>query len=232
MDTDARSRSRELRPAGIAGWSGTVLVFSGVILLSSTGTPEPNFGAPADEIRRYLETQSPTAFATGNYLLVFGLFALLWFAAGLSAELRRLDVRPEWLPTVVLVSAAVAVAVLTSGAIQASGFRGSDGLDPAVAQFAFDLGNVGFANTWVAFGSLSLASGWAILAGRAPGWPRWLGWWALAAGAGFVIARTMWTSSWVWLLPYLPFWVWVLVVSTRMLRAPATAGSATGVAGR
>ena len=39
---------------------------------------------------------------------------------------------------------------------------------------------------------------------------------------------TMWTSTWVWLLPYLPFWVWILVVSTRMLRtrpAPVTAAA-------
>jgi hypothetical protein len=78
---------------------------------------------------------------------------------------------------------------------------------------------------WVALGSLSLASGWAILAGRGepgspgrPGRPAWLGWWALAAGAGFLVARIVWTT-WVWVIPYVPFWVWVLVVSTRrMLR--------------
>ena len=62
---------------------------------------------------------------------------------------------------------------------------------------------------WVALGSLSLASGWAILAGRAsparpggPAGPRWLGWWALAAGAGFLVARTVWTTTYLWLIPY------------------------------
>ena len=81
-----------------------------------------------------------------------------------------------------------------------------------------------FANMWVALGSLCLASGWVILAGRGRprspgplGWPAWLGWWALSAGAGFLVARMMWTT-WVWVIPYVPFWAWVLVVSTRMLR--------------
>lgn len=222
--TDTTAPARDLRPAGIAGWAATAMLFSGVILMSSTGTPEPNFDAPAAEIQRYLETQSATAMAAGGFLLAFGLCALLWFVCGLSAALRRSGARPEWLPTVVVASGTAAVAALLFGAPQAAGFRGGDGLDTQVAQFAFDLGNVTFANMWVALGSLSLASGWAILSGRAepgsPGRPRlpsWLGWWALAAGVGFLVARMMW-PTYVWVIPYLPFWVWVLVVSTRMLR--------------
>jgi len=221
---DTSALARDFRPAGIAGWAATAMLFSGVILMSSTGAPEPAMDAPAAEIQRYLETQSPTALATGGFLLVFGLCALLWFVCGLSAALRRPGAHPEWLPAVVLVSGTAAVAALLVGAPQAAGFRGGDGLDPQVAQFAFDLGSITFANLWVALGSLSLASGWAILAGRGapdspgrPGWPAWLGWWALAVGAGFLVVRIVWTT-WVWVIPYVPFWVWVLVVSTRMLR--------------
>ena len=222
--TDTTALARDLRPAGIAGWAATAMLFSGVILMSSTGAPEPEMDAPAAEIQRYLETQSATAVAAGGFLLAFGLCALLWFVCGLSAALRRSGTRPEWLPTVVLVSGTAAVAAMLFGAPQASAFRGGDGLDTQVAEFAFDLGNITFANMWVALGSLSLASGWAILAGRRepgspgrPGWPAWLGWWALAAGAGFLVARMMW-PTYVWVIPYVPFWVWVLVVSTRMLR--------------
>jgi hypothetical protein len=124
----------------------------------------------------------------------------------------------------VAASGTAAVAALLFGAPQAAANRGGDGLDPQVAQFAFDLGDVTFANMWVALGSLSLASGWAILAGReGPGspdgsaWPSWLGWWALSVGAGFLVARMAW-PTYLWVIPYVPFWVWVLVVSTRMLR--------------
>jgi hypothetical protein len=42
-----------------------------------------------------------------------------------------------------------------------------------------------------------------VLAGRAV--PVWLGWWALIAGAGMVIARAVWLSEF-WLLPYLLLW--------------------------
>jgi hypothetical protein len=128
------------------------------------------------------------------------------------------------------VSGVAAVAPLLAGAPQAAAFRGSDGLDPQVAQLAYDLGSLTFANMWVALGSLCLASGWIILAGRGqpgppgqPSWPAWLGWWALAAGAGFLVVR-MAFPTYLWVIPYLPFWLWVLVVSTRMLR-DRTSGS-------
>src|SRR4051812_18708869 len=98
---DTTALARDLRPAGIAGWAATAMLFTGVILMSSTGTtPEPAFNAPAAEIQRYLQTQSATAVAVGGFLLVFGLSALLWFVCGLSAALRRSGARPEWLPTV------------------------------------------------------------------------------------------------------------------------------------
>lgn len=221
---DTSARVRDFRPAGIAGWAATVILFTGVILMSSTGEPEPNFDAPAAKIQRYLETQDPTALAVGGFLLAFGLCAWLWFVSGLAAALRRPGARPEWLSTVVLVSGTAAVAVMLTGAPQASAFRGGDGLDTQVAQFAFDLTSVTLANMWVALGSLGLASGWAILAGRGepgspgrPGWPAWLGWWALAVGAGYLVAR-MAFPTYLWYIPHLLFWVWVLVVSTRMLR--------------
>ena len=221
---DTTTLARDLRPAGIAGWAGTAMLFSGVILMSSTGAPEPAMNASVPDIQRYLETQSATAVAAGGFLLAFGLCALLWFVCGLSAALRRFGTRPEWLPTVVLASGTAALATMLTGAPQAAAFRVGDGPDAQVAKFAFDLGNITFANMWVALGSLGLASGWAILAGRAapgsPGradWPAWLGWWALAVGAGFLVARMAW-PTWAWVVPYVPFWLWVLVVSTRMLR--------------
>src|SRR5215207_4201223 len=214
---DTSAPARDLHPAGIAGWAATVMLFTGVILISSTGAPEPNFDAPAADIERYLETQDPWAVAVGGFLLAFGLGAWLWFVCGLAAALRRPGARPEWLPTVVLVSGTAAVAVMLTGATQASAYRGGDGLDPQVAQFAFDLTSVTLANMWVALGSFGLATGWAILAGRrepaAPGrpaWPAWIGRWALATGAGYLVARMAFPSP-LWYLPHMLFWVWVLV---------------------
>jgi hypothetical protein len=199
------------------------MLFTGVIIMSSTGAPEPNFDAPADKIQAYLETQDPWAVAVGGFLLAFGLVAWLWFVCGLAAAVRRPGPRPDLLSMVVLVSGATAVAVLLNGAPQAAEYRAGDGLDPQVAQFAFDLTSVTLANMWVALGSLGVATGWAILAGRGepgrPAWPAWVGWWALAVGAGYLVVRMALTShlSYPWYLPHLLFWLWVLVVSTRML---------------
>jgi hypothetical protein len=206
---------RHLRPAGIAGWAATVFLLAGQIFMQTSGSAEPAFDAPAAEIQRYFETRDPGLFAVGCYLEVLGLLALLWFVCGLSAALRRPAAQPGWLPTVVLASGTAAVGAVLLGAGQAAGFRAGDGLDPQLARFAFDLGSITFANAWVALGSLSIASGWAILAGRAQ--PAWLGWWALAAGVGFLAARAVWTTP-VWLIPYALFWLWVVVVSTRMLQ--------------
>jgi hypothetical protein len=44
----------------------------------------------------------------------------------------------------------------------AGGNRGAD-LDPGLAHFAFDMGNVGFANAWVSMGSFAAFGGWAVL---------------------------------------------------------------------
>ena len=57
---------------------------------------------------------------------------------------------------------------------------GAADLDPAVASFAFDLGNLGFANIWLAMGSFAISSGWMLLSTRASGdgWaggPSWRG---------------------------------------------------------
>ena len=210
---------RSQRPVGIAGWAGTVVLFGGLFLM----TPgEPDFGAPTAQIQRYFETRTPGLFAAGSALFVVGVFGLLWFC-GLSTALRRHAGGPEWLPSVIVASGTMLALVLVD-ATQAAVFRADDGLDPQISRFAFDLSSVTFANVWVALGSVSLASGWAILARRAepdsperPMWPRWLGWWALAAGAGLVLTRTVWTT-YLWLIPYALFWAWLLTIATRMLR--------------
>jgi hypothetical protein len=214
IDSTARI-TRHHRPVGIAGWAATALLIGGETLMQSSGPNEPPFGAPATEIQRYFETRDPTLHPVGSYLMVLGLLALLWFVCGLSAALRRPATRSEWLPTVMLASGAVAVGAVLLGTGQAAVSRIDEGLDPQLARFAFDLGSITFANVWVAFGSFSIASGWAILATRAE--PAWLGWWALAAGVGLVAARAVWTTP-AWLIPYSLCWLWILVVSTRMLR--------------
>lgn len=52
-------------------------------------------------------------------------------------------------------------------------------IDPGPAAYAFDAGNRGFANVWIAMGSFAIAAGWVIVLTRVlhPA----LGWWAVVA---------------------------------------------------
>ncbi|MGH8777184.1 MAG: hypothetical protein ACRDWI_19275 [Jiangellaceae bacterium] len=77
------------------------------------------------------------------------------------------------------------------------------------------MGNLWFASSWVALASFSLANGWVILSSGSL--PRWLGWWALAAGLGLLAGRAVWTTP-VWLVGCSLFWIWVIAVSIMLLR--------------
>jgi hypothetical protein len=46
-----------------------------------------------------------------------------------------------------------------------------------------------------------------------------MGWWIVVAGIGLVVARFVWTSG-VWGVGYALFWLWILVVSIRLIRRP------------
>jgi hypothetical protein len=47
--------------------------------------------------------------------------------------------------------------------------------------------------------------------------PRWVGWLAIVSGVGLALSRISWTS-YVWLLPYLMFWLLVATVAVLLLR--------------
>ena len=203
-----------LRATGIAGIAAAVLLFSGQGFILASGTAEPAFGASTAEIRRFWETRDTAFFSTGSYLTVLGLVALLWFVCGVHTAIRGNGSQHQWLPTVALASGVAAVGATLLDAWQLAVFRASEGLDPQLSRFAFDMGNLAFASGWVALGSFAIAAGWAALPSRSL--PGWLGWWAVAAGIGLVAARAVWTSP-ACHVPYALFWLWVLVVSVRFL---------------
>jgi hypothetical protein len=107
-----------------------------------------------------------------------------------------------------------------SGSEVAAAFRADD-LDPQIARYAFDEGQVAFANARVALGSFAVCCGWVIVS---TGFlPRWLGWLAIASGVGLVLSRISWTS-YIFLLPYGLFWLWVLVAAGLLVRRSGTDG--------
>jgi len=108
----------------------------------------------------------------------------------------------------------VALGLSGIGNEAAVAFRAGD-LDPQIARYAFDQGQAAFANGRVGLGSFAVCCGWVIASTRFL--PRWVGWLAIASGAGLVLSRISWTS-WIWLPPYLLFWLWVITVAVLLLR--------------
>jgi hypothetical protein len=204
------------RAAGAAGLVGMLLVFAPIIAMSSLG--EPAFDATREEAAAFFRNtaESSWADAAGSVALL-GLVALTWFIVGFCLLLRRAEGEPPWRSTMALVFGALFAAYLfTDASWEAAGNRGAD-LDPGLAQFAFDMGNIGFANAWVSMGSFAAFAGWAVL--KTGVLRPWLGWLMVASGLGLVLSRFVWTTN-AWLVPYALFWIWVIAVSIRLLRKP------------
>ena len=132
----------------------------------------------------------------------------------LSILLRSAEGEAPWLSSIAMVSGVICVALVLSGSEVAAVLRADD-LDPQIARYAFDESQGAFANARVALGSFAVCCGWIIASTRFL--PRWVGWLAIASGGGLVLSRISWTNQ-IWLLPYLVFWLWVLIVSVLLLR--------------
>lgn len=209
-------RWRELdRVTGIAGVAATVLLFAPIILISTLG--EPGFTANRAQAAEFFRAGDTAWMSAAEATATLGMLAFLWFVAGLSTLLRQAEGEPAWRSTVALVSGALVAAYGVIDASWEAAFNRGDELDPSVAIFAFDFGNLGFANVWLALASFAIAAGWAVLAGRALA--AWWGWWLIAAGAGLVVVRYAW-ESFAWTIPYFIFWAWVIAVSIRLIARP------------
>ncbi|GGI48160.1 hypothetical protein GCM10010932_28480 [Agromyces flavus] len=189
-----------------------MLLFAPIIAISALG--EPAFTGSPEEIAAFFAASDEPWVTAAMATASVGMLAFLWFAAGFTTILRRYEGEPAWRSTAALVSAAVAAAY---GVIDASWDAAANrgGIDSAVATYAFDLANLGFANAWLALGAFAIGCGWVLVDGpcrrRA-----WAGWWAIAAGVGLVAVRYVWEGGW-WFIPYAVFWAWVITMSVVLV---------------
>ncbi|WP_341995102.1 hypothetical protein MRBLWH7_002593 [Microbacterium sp. LWH7-1.2] len=221
VDVQTQDRWRRLdRITGIAGVAATVLLFTPIIAISTLG--EPGFDGSRAEAAEFFSAGDTSWVTTAEATAAVGMLAFLWFVACLTTRLRGSEGEPAWRSTVALGSGVLVAAYGVIDASWEAAFNRGSELEPAIAVFAFDLGNLGFANAWVALGSFAIAAGWAILAGRALA--AWWAWWAIVAGAGLLVVRFFW-EGWAWTAPYFLFWVWVIALAIRLLarRVPAPA---------
>jgi hypothetical protein len=199
------------RVTGVAGLAATVLIFVPVVV----GTrPEPTFTATATEVLTYYRSPNTVAAEFRSFVFTVGLVTFVWFVVALTTLLRRAEGEAPWRSAIAMGSGVLFVALVLSGKEVAAAFRADD-LDPQIARYAFDEGQAAFANARVALGSFAVCCGWVIASTRFL--PRWVGWLAIASGVGLALSRISWTS-YIWLLPYVMFWLWVLTVAVLLLR--------------
>lgn len=207
---------------GVAGLTAFLLIFGGQLLIQVGGS-EPAFDASADVIADYFDARDQTLYAVGSYLNIVAVVVFLWFVGGVYRLLRD-----DWRATIALISGVLGVAPVMTAGWDLAVLRVPEGVDSQIARLAFDLGNLSFASGWVALGSFAFAAGWAGLSTNAL--PRWLSWWIVIAGQCLVATRAIWTTP-AWLIGYALFWLWVIVLSVRLLRQtpPTRAGWSRGV---
>lgn len=217
--TRTRDRWRDLaRMTGITALAAVVLLFTPIIAISTLG--EPAFDATQDEAAEFFRGADAAWIPAAEATAALGMLVFLWFAVGLTTLLRRVEGDPTWRSTVALVSATL---VTGYGLIDVSwdaAMNRGDELEPGIALFAFDLGNFGFANVWLALGSFAIASGWVLVASGAL--RAWWGWWAIVGGAGLIIVRYAW-EGWIWTVPYFIVWAWVIAIAIRLIVRPTLA---------
>src|SRR5262245_25830932 len=209
------------RVTGACGLTTLVLVLGASMVNNYQGVP---FTAGSTEIVDFFRSIDDTVGAASSFVTAIGLISMLWFTLGVALLLRPYDDDPPW-RTAFLAGAGVASVV--SGQIaswDAAAYRADD-IDPQVARYAFDLGNLSFANGWVASGAVGICAGLIFLSSR--DLPSWLGWWALIAGVGSVLARAIWTHDLAF-APFTLFWLWVGAVSVLLLTGRLALGRPLG----
>ena len=167
----------------------------------------------ADETVAFFQSLDDTFGAISSFATAVGLIAMLWFTLGLALLLRRYEDELPWRSTFLAGAGVVSVVSGQIASWDAAAYR-SDDIDPQVARYAYDLGNISFANGWVAAGAVGICTGLIVL--RSRDLPRWLGWWALMAGVGSVLARAVWTQGYAF-VPFTAFWIWVAVLSVTLV---------------
>ena len=211
--SDTRTQRRTLaRVTGFAGLT-TLVVVLGTSM--ANGFQNAPFTSDADQTVAFFRSIDDAFGATSSFLTAIGLIAMLWFAIGLALLLRPYDGELPWRSAFLAGAGVVSVVSGQIASWDAAAYRSQD-IDPQVSRYAFDLGNLSFANSWVATGAVSICAGMIFL--TATSLPSWLGWWALVAGVGQVLARAIWTNGLAF-VPFVAFWLWAAVVSVLLLRA-------------
>lgn len=210
VDDTTHQRRILARITGVAGLATIVVVLGASIANDYQSAP---FTSNADETVTFFQSIDDSFGAFSSFATAVGLIAMLWFSLGLALLLRRYDGELPWRSTFLAGAGVVSVVSGQIASWDAAAYR-SDDIDPQVSRYAFDLGNLSFANGWVAAGAVGICAGLLVL--RSRDLPQWLGWFAIVAGVGSVLARSVWTEGYAF-VPVTALWVWIAVVSVLLV---------------
>jgi hypothetical protein len=201
---------------GLARITGAMGIVTLVVILGASLANDyqsASMDSSAGEAVTFFRSLDDGFGAFSSFATAVGLIAMLWFALGLALLLRRYDGELPWRSVFLAGAGVISVVSGQIASWDAAAYR-SDDIDPQVARYAFDLGNLSFANSWVAAGAVGICAGLIVLGSR--DLPHWLGWWALVAGVGSVLARAVWTEGYAF-VPFTAFWLWVGVLSVVLV---------------
>ena len=216
---DRSGRVTLSRVTGAAGLV-TLLAVVGASLVDGYQNQSMTEAAPA--ILTFFRSLDDRVGWLMSYATSVGLIACLWFAVGLALTLRPYERGVPWRSAFLATAGIVSVVSGQIASWDAAVFR-SDSITPQVASYAYDLGNISFANSWVATGAVGICAGLVML--RAPGLPRWAAWWGLVAGAGEVLARAWFRHGYAY-GPFAIYWAWVLAMSILLVAGRLTTRAA------
>jgi hypothetical protein len=193
--------------------AGIVFVVLAVISLATASGEE--FLAEPEEVADYFLDHSGRIMVA-EIIGGFAIFAFFWFVGAVRNRLRVPQTPEGGLPALAFGGGiAAATLVLVANAVTMAGaFRADeDGrIDPGVAAALNDISSliVGIAAP-VALAVFVAATGIVSITTRVL--PKWLGWASLLIALGFLI-------PYISFIFWLPFGVWVLVVSVLLYRQP------------
>jgi hypothetical protein len=222
IDAIPDQRSGLVTVARVTGAAGLVTLLTVVGSSLADGYQHQSMTEATPAILSFFRSLDDRVGWLMSYATSVGLIACLWFAIGLALTLRPHERGVPWRSAFLAAAGVISVVSGQIASWDAAVFR-SGSISPQVASYAYDLGNISFANSWVATGAVGLCAGLVML--RAPGLPRWAAWWGLLAGAGEVLARAWFRHGFAY-APFALYWAWVLAMSVLLVAGRLTATKA------
>jgi hypothetical protein len=144
------------RTTGIIGIAFLVLLFGPIIALS---VDEPPLNATAAEAVNNFRNLEATWAQLTMAASTLGMIGSLWFFVAFGFLLRRAEGDPPWRSAIATLSGALLAALGLIGASWEAASLHGGRITPEVADYAYAVGNVGFANIWIAMASFAVCSG-------------------------------------------------------------------------